>query len=152
MKRVHLCTGILQRGARVLLVAEQYPNQPKVLWNPPGGRQHDGELLHETLRREFAEETGLQIACGALQYVSESYDRSTGTHFTNFTFAVSADGEPVLPSDDAHVIALEWVDVRDVSSRIAVAVVREPLLAHLRGETQRYFAYADAGISIEFAD
>jgi len=133
-----------------LLVASAYPNHDRPLWNLPGGRQHEGELLTDALQREYAEETGLRISVGALLYVSESYDGDT--HFTNATFHVESDGEARLPQHDAHVVALEWVPLSEVERRLTVGVVREPLLSYLRGESCRYFGYAEAGISIAFAD
>jgi 8-oxo-dGTP diphosphatase len=145
-------TGLLERAGRVLLVASRYPNQSVPLWNLPGGRQRSGELLEEALRREFAEETSLEASVEQLLYLSESYDRATGEHFLNATFAVSAGGEPRLTGNDAHVVDLAWVSPAELPAKLSVAVVREPLLATLRGESRRYFAFADAGITIEFAD
>jgi 8-oxo-dGTP diphosphatase len=142
----------LQRAGRVLLVASRYPNQISPLWNLPGGRQRHGELLDEALRREFLEETGLTAQIDELVYVSESYDRATGEHFLNATFAVSASGEPRITGTDAHVVELGWLSPAELQERVSVAVVREPLLAALRGDPRRYFVFADAGITIEFAD
>ena len=133
------------------MVASRYPNHPQPLWNLPGGRQRAGELFGETLVREFREETGLEIERGPLLYVSESYDRATETHFLNVTFAVRSAGEP-MAATDAHVVGFEWVRREDVPDRLVVAAVREPLAAYLRGEATRYFGFADAGITIEFAD
>ncbi len=100
--------------------------------------------------REFLEEIGLHIRVGPLLYVSESYDADT--HFSNFTFQVGGNGELLVPSNDAHVVDAAWVPFQEIGTRITVAIVREPLVKHLQGSPQRYFAYADAGISIEFAD
>ena len=150
LNHVHLCSGLLRRAGRVLLVASAYPNHSRPLWNLPGGRQAEGELLTEALQREFAEETGLEISVGELLYVSESYDGAT--HFTNVTFDVTSDGEAKLPARDAHIVALEWVPLTAIEQRLTVRVVREPLLAHLKGDRRGYFGYAEAGISIVFAD
>ena len=56
------------------------------------------------------------------------------------------------PAND-HVFAVEWVPLQEVSSRIVVAVVREPLVAYLRGELpRRYAGYHEAGITIEWPE
>lgn len=155
MKHVHLATAVCVRERRVLLVASHYPNHPQPLWNLPGGREQEGELLAETAVRECFEETGYRARVGELAYVSESYDRSDGVHFVNAAFVVELlDAEPMTkpasPSDD-HVVAVEWVAFGDVASRVVVPVVRDPLLAYLRGEMpQRYAGFADAGITIRW--
>jgi len=74
------------RDECLLMVASRYANQPHPLWNLPGGRQQPGELLVETVVREFYEETGLRVRAGKLAYVSESYDGDR--HFLNATFLV----------------------------------------------------------------
>jgi 8-oxo-dGTP diphosphatase len=133
-------------------VASRYPNHAAPLWNLPGGRQREGELLDEALRREFLEETGLAVAVGRLRYLSESYDRATATHFLCAVFTVRAEGEAHVPRGDAHVVDVAWVARPELATRLAVAVVREPLLAHLADPARSYFAFADAGVTIEFAD
>lgn len=143
---------MLERGGRILLVASRYPNRPEPLWNLPGGRQRHGELLEETVRREFAEETGLSIVVDALAYISESYDPVSATHFLNATFTVRAAGEPALPPGDPKLSGLAWVPREELSRRIVAAVVREPLTAHLRGESCRYFGFGVADVAIEFAE
>ncbi len=184
-RAIHLATGIALREEHLLLVASRYPNQPQPLWNLPGGRQQPGELLEETVVREFAEETGLDVAVRELAYVSESYDGEQ--HFLNATFLVEVvqvssfdsaqdDTWGAQPFDGAcpervilsgvegrraqgdsgrgdHVVGVEWVALGDVRERIAVAVVREPLVAFLEGTLRRRYAgYHEAGVTIEWPD
>lgn len=149
---VHLGTALVTRNESILIVASRYPNHTEALWHLPGGRQQPGELLTQTVVRELYEETQLSVAVDELLYVSESYDPITETHFTNHTFSVTAAGEPAIPPTDAHVVAFKWVPPQDLAGHIRVAVVREPLLAFFSGKRSRYFGYASAGISIEFAD
>jgi ADP-ribose pyrophosphatase YjhB (NUDIX family) len=132
------------------MVASRYANQPDPLWNLPGGRQQPRELLEETVIREFYEETHLDVRAGELAYVSESYDGDQ--HFINATFLVKVVGEPFFSmTQGEHIVAVEWVPLEAVSERIAVRVVREPLVAYLEGRSgRRYAGYHEAGITIEW--
>lgn len=142
----------------MLLVASHYPSHPEPLWNLPGGRQQEGELLAETAVRECFEETGYRARACELAYVSESYDRSDGVHFVNAAFVVELldAGSPFdefsgQARENDHIVEVAWVPLDDVASRIAVPVVRDPLVAFLRGEMrQRYAGFADAGITIRW--
>jgi ADP-ribose pyrophosphatase YjhB (NUDIX family) len=152
MTRIHLATALVRRENCVLLVASRYPNHAQPLWNMPGGRQQPGELLQETVLRELREETGLEGRVRELCYVSESYDGEM--QFNNFTFAVETNGEVQAPQVEGdHVVHAAWVAVKELPERLTVRVVREPLLAYLKGElTARYAGYPEAGITIEFPD
>lgn len=152
-QHIHLCTGILERDGCILLVASRYPNHARPLWNLPGGRQEAPESCVAAVAREFLEETSLVVSIGALAYVAESFDRSRSTHFTNVAFHVDGTGgEAHVPRDDLHAIACEWVPRAELAARLSVAVVREPLLGYLADPNRRFFSFADAGITIEFAD
>jgi ADP-ribose pyrophosphatase YjhB (NUDIX family) len=151
-RRIHLSTGILERGARLLLVASRYPNQRDPLWNLPGGRQEPPEGLEGAVIREFAEETSLVVRVVRLAYVAESFDAGSATQFTNFAFHVEGRGEPRVPPGDAHAVDCGWFGRAELAARLSVGVVREPLLGYLADPRRQYFGYADAGITIEFAD
>jgi 8-oxo-dGTP diphosphatase len=149
---IHLATGLAVHDGRVLLVASSYPNQPRPLWNLPGGRQQPRELLAETVGREVLEETGLRVEVDRLAYVSESYDGEQ--HFLNATFLVRASPFDSAQGDKLggdHVVGVEWVSISELAERIVVGVVREPLLAYLGGALpQRYAGFHDAGVTIEW--
>jgi 8-oxo-dGTP pyrophosphatase MutT (NUDIX family) len=151
---IHLAGGIAVHDGTLLLVASRYRNQPQPLWNLPGGRQCDGELLCETVQRELLEETGLHGVAGELAYVSESYDGDV--HYLNAAFvATLSDPNARLRAagNGDHVVAVEWVPLHEVRSRIVVDVVREPLVAYLENRLQsRYAGYHEAGITIEWPD
>ena len=150
-RRIHLCTGLLERDGAVLMVGNRYPNHADLLWNLPGGRQEGHETCAMTIERELREETSLAVRVGELAYVAESFDEATQTQFTAFCFTVDADGEPRLPADDPHVRAVRWVLRADLPELLQVGVVRVPLLGYLADRT-RYFGFLEAGITIAFAD
>ncbi|MFI1577571.1 NUDIX hydrolase [Embleya sp. NPDC020630] len=59
--RVQLVIGIVRRDDEILLVRESLGTGGEMLWSLPGGGVEDGELMHEALRRELREETGLLV-------------------------------------------------------------------------------------------
>ncbi|WP_326657188.1 NUDIX hydrolase [Streptomyces sp. NBC_00385] len=59
--RVQLVIGIIRQGDEILLVRESLGAAGEILWSLPGGGVEDGELMHEALRRELREETGLLV-------------------------------------------------------------------------------------------
>jgi ADP-ribose pyrophosphatase YjhB (NUDIX family) len=142
-----LAHGLAIRDGCVLLVASRYASHPQPLWNLPGGRVEPGELLAETVVRETREETGLHAHVRALAYVSESYDGEL--HAIASIFTMEARGDIAMPDASDHVAAAEWVPFADLRSRLAVDVVRRPLLTHLSDGT-RYFATHEAGITIRW--
>lgn len=149
MPTIHLATGIAIRSDALLLVASTYPSHAQPLWNLPGGRQHPGELLRDTLVREVREETGYSANVADLAYVSESYDGSM--HVVNATFEMALHGELRIPRSGDHVSAARWCPLRDLESLLEVRVVRDPLLNYLR-YGRRYRGYAEAGISIRWPE
>ncbi len=147
---VHIATGIVQREDCVLLVASRYANHEQPLWTLPGGRQEPNELSRETVIRELREETGLAGDVLDLAYASESYDGDT--HVANLTFALRVQGTIRVPRGHDHVVDVQWIPMAGLETYLAVAVVREPLLAYLRGERRRYFGYHAAGVSIRWLE
>jgi len=152
MQRIHLCTGILERDGRILLVASRYRNHTRPLWNLPGGRQEPYELLEDALQREFDEEVSLPITIERVAYVAESFDRSCETHFTNVAFVVRSSGEPQLRAGDLHAVDFAWVPPAEVAQRLIAAVVRIPLTGYLSGSDRTYYGFENADITIQFND
>jgi ADP-ribose pyrophosphatase YjhB (NUDIX family) len=146
---LRLAHGLAVRDGAVLLVASTYASHADPLWNLPGGRVEPGELLADTVVREIREETSLRARTTELAYVSESYDGER--HIFAAVFHVEVDGEMLMPQKRDHVVDARWEPIDGLRERIAIDVVREPLLAYLRHGT-RYFGTHHAGVTIRWND
>lgn len=66
--------GLLLHEGNVLLSSENYKD--RVICKFPGGGLEYGEGLEDALKREFMEETGLDIGLAGLYYVNEFFQQS----------------------------------------------------------------------------
>ena len=105
--RVRVC-GVCIRGDEILLVHHEGLNNGNTLWAPPGGGMQYGESAHEALKREFREETGLEISIERFLFVHEYLDpplhgielffevRVTGGHLQTGTDPEMAETEQLI--------------------------------------------------------
>ena len=89
--------------------------------------------------REVAEETGLEVLDpGRLLYVKSGVDLLGESLSTTFVFAVNRfRGEPRPAAADDPVLDARWLPVDGAITRLAQLpqrMMREPIIAHLRGE------------------
>jgi 8-oxo-dGTP diphosphatase len=89
-----------------LLLVNAYPSGRSDLWCAPGGGVEVGASLHDNLRREVHEETGLTIAIGAPAMVNEFHDPATGFHQVDLFFRCTITGGVIDPAwkDPARVV------------------------------------------------
>jgi ADP-ribose pyrophosphatase YjhB (NUDIX family) len=152
LTKVQLCSGLLIRDCRLLLVRCTYPGQPEPLWVLPGGRQEPAETIEETVVREFGEETSLGIRATGLAYVSESINPTIGYHVVNCTFFVEEIGGPQSPRPrDPAVVDARFVPVDDAPGLLEADVLAIPVSAALRGDLgRRYFAFQADDVKVPF--
>lgn len=86
-------------GGRVLLI-QRRDNQR---WEPPGGVLELGESIHDGLRREVHEETGLEVEPVALTGVYKNMSRG----IVALVFRCVTTGGTLRPSDETQ--AFQWV-------------------------------------------
>lgn len=101
--RVRVC-GLLVQEDALLLAAHRglLPNNLP-FWSPPGGGWQFGETLQECLAREFAEETGLEVAVGRFLHLHEFH--SPGLQALELFFEVrplNPNATPRLGLDPEH--------------------------------------------------
>jgi ADP-ribose pyrophosphatase YjhB (NUDIX family) len=68
--RLRVC-GLCLDGDAILLVNHRGVGPLENFWIPPGGGVHFGESAPGALRREFREETGLEVTVGDFLFVNE---------------------------------------------------------------------------------
>jgi len=102
----------VDRLGRVLLV--QRGHEPaKGLWSLPGGSLEPGENLPDTVRREMAEETGLEVEVGEKVW-QVTVPLATGRFYEVHAFAVAVVGGVLTPGDDAA--DAKWCGLADAGS------------------------------------
>jgi 8-oxo-dGTP diphosphatase len=116
-------------GDRVLLVRRA--NEPlKGEWSLPGGAVETGETLRDAIKREVLEETGLEVAVGAvvevLDRIRRDGDGRVRFHYVLVDFVCRPSGGTLCCASDADEAA--WVTVADLPAYhvadATVAVIR----------------------------
>lgn len=107
--------GVVISGNRVLLI--QRGNPPlEGQWSIPGGMLELGETLIEGVRRELAEETGLDVRVLNLIEVFERLDLDQSGkpkyHFVVLDYLCEASNEAATAGSD--VVNVAWVDRADL--------------------------------------
>ena len=137
--RVRVC-GICLQNNNLLVVNHRGLYPGKDFWAPPGGGLTFGESIKNCLKREFAEETGLEIKPGRFLFLNEflqppfhavelffSVDVLSGTLKKGHDPELSPDGQLIaevnfknfneldkIPLSEKHAILHELVDFDDL--------------------------------------
>lgn len=152
MNRFHLCSGLLVRDDRVLLVRTCYPGAGEPRWTLPGGRLDPRETIAQAVVREFLEETGLRTRVGALAYVSESIDAGRGMHVVNCSFFMTESSMSKEPAPgDPAIVEVRFVPVADAPALLRADVLRIPVGAALAGGGRpHYFSFREEDVEVPF--
>jgi 8-oxo-dGTP diphosphatase len=94
--RLRVC-GLLVEGDKILLVNHS-GIRPGDWWAPPGGGVEFGEPLHDALRREFREETGLEVEVQEFCFICEYLHEPL--HSVELFFRVRATGGGISTGRD----------------------------------------------------
>jgi len=110
--------AVIFKNDMVLLVKRLNPPAAGQ-WAIPGGKVKPGESMHDALKRELAEETGLEIQVGEVVYVFDviEYNKNgeIDFHYIIIDFLCSVNQYDLKPGDDA--LAAEWVDLKGLKEK-----------------------------------
>jgi 8-oxo-dGTP diphosphatase len=116
--RVRVC-GILIDENRVLLIKHKSIGSKGILWAPPGGGMHFGESAEESLKREFREETGLEIDVENYLFTHEFL--SPPLHAIELFFKVSQVGgalekgsDPEMTIEEQIITGVKYLDMDEL--------------------------------------
>jgi len=113
--------GLLEREGRVLL-ARRAIEPRRGHWDIPGGFLEEGEEALEGLRREFREETGIEVE--PVEWLGAYVDPYDGYHVLGLTWLVGGEGEPRAADDVAE---LHWFGPAELPGEMAFASQHEVL-------------------------
>jgi ADP-ribose pyrophosphatase YjhB (NUDIX family) len=105
--------GVLEREGRVLIGRRKIEPR-RGHWDLPGGFLEEGETPLDGLRREFLEETGIEI--DPVEWLGAAVDPYDSTFVLGLTWLVVGEGEPVAADD---VQELAWFGPEDVPREMA---------------------------------
>lgn len=103
--RVRVC-GLCWDSDRLLMVNHAGITAGD-FWAPPGGGLEVGETVHDCLRKEFMEETGLAVAPGPFRFACEFMNPPL--HAIELFFEVTRTGGILTKGDDPEVPIIKEV-------------------------------------------
>jgi len=116
--RLRLC-GLLVENDRILLVQMHSPVTSSLIWTPPGGGLQFGERMVDGLKREFKQETNLEIKVQALVHINELV--APPFHTVEFYFEVHKMGgnlqvgsDPELAWDQQLIKDIKWMPLNQL--------------------------------------
>lgn len=133
--RVQLVIGIIRRGDEILLVREGLGVDGGLLWSLPGGGVEDGELMHEALRRELLEETGLLVGDPVRTAFLMHIDSERHPSALAVALEIGEWAGDVAPQDDdiEQAAFFPLPDALKLLGELDSAIQREPIVGYLTG-------------------
>jgi len=118
--RVRVC-GVCIQDKKLLLVRHGQTIGNSAFWAPPGGGLQYGETMQECLKREFREETGLEVETERFLFVNEFLHHPL--HAVEFFFEVRITGGTLRTGTDPEAAAeaqlleqVQWLTIKEVQA------------------------------------
>ena len=109
---INVAVGLIIRNRTEILLCQRKPHLPYPLkWEFPGGKVKDGERVEDCLRRELAEELGIEVKIGAPYHRRQYVYPDSGTFDVSYFLVPSFSGAIVN-----NVFAdLRWVPLSELT-------------------------------------
>ncbi|MEU6814090.1 NUDIX hydrolase [Streptomyces sp. NPDC046860] len=133
--RVQLVIGIIRQDDEILLVREILGAGGEMLWSLPGGGVEDGELMHEALRRELHEETGLLVGNPVQTAFLMHIDTERHPSALAAAFEIDEWSGDLAPRDEdiKQAAFFPLPDALELLGELDSATQREPIVGYLTG-------------------
>ncbi|TGE18589.1 NUDIX domain-containing protein [Hymenobacter elongatus] len=144
--RVRACGLLIRQGAMLLTAHRGMLAGDAPFWSPPGGGWQFGETIRECLRREYQEETGLEVTVGRFLHLHEF--KSDSLQALELFFEVKPVDEMAIPrlgSDPEHtpetqlLTELAFLTPRQLGALLPTQV--HPILRHVISPDDVFIPY-----------
>lgn len=131
VKQITVFSGVVVKNGTVLMSLrdEEECKDAHMKWEFPGGKCDFGETPQEAVKREFLEETGVEIeVIKLLSYVATNYWKyEWGTQQTLcFVFLCQFKRQREVQKDH-HVASIEWIDIEKAKTISSLPGTKEVL-------------------------
>lgn len=116
--RVRAC-GVLIENDQILMVKHVGLGSKGYLWIPPGGGVENGSSIEDTIKKEFVEETGLEVTIETFLFVNEFIDKSL--HAIEFFYKVRRKGgqltkgyDPEVSDEEQIIEEVKFLDINEL--------------------------------------
>ncbi|TDT68647.1 ADP-ribose pyrophosphatase YjhB (NUDIX family) [Hypnocyclicus thermotrophus] len=122
--------GILVKEGKLLLI--QHKKNGKEYWLLPGGGVDFGETMQKALKREFIEETNLNIRVNDLLFISEAIDPNGEKHIINFFFEVEYSSGILKLSKEKRLVDLKYIDINKIDNIVMYPNIKKELIDYFK--------------------
>lgn len=127
--RVRVAGILVDENGSILFV--KHKKKIKEYWLLPGGGVDYGETFQEALKREFIEETNLEIKVENMVIILESIDPKLSRHIINVIFLVKKiDGE-LKVGDEEILQEVKFIKKEDIDKIILYPNIKEELIKNI---------------------
>lgn len=124
--RVRVAGILYDEDGKILFIKHRKNNQE--YWLLPGGGLEYGETFQECLKREFREETSIDIKVERMAFVSESIAPDLKRHIVNVYFLITKLEGKIKIGEEENLIDLKFLSKEEIEKNIIYPNIKEELI------------------------